>query len=87
MTSTLRRSRTARLSKSEKTAKNDAEGIHQIIDALQGGPMTTGKIRLHTGGMGRGRAERLLGRMLHAGTVAYEDIKVCGALSEIHGLQ
>lgn len=62
----------------QKNAQNDAEGIHKIIDALRGGPLTTSKVRRHAGGMGRDRAERLLGRMLDAGTVTCKDVIVRG---------
>jgi hypothetical protein len=62
----------------QRNAQNDAEGIHKIIDALRGGPLTTSKVRRHAGGMGRDRAERLLGRMLGAGTVTCSDVVVRG---------
>lgn len=62
----------------QKTAKNDAEGIQKIVEALRKRPLTTSKVRLHAGGMGRDRAARLLGQMLDDGIVTCRDVVVRG---------
>ena len=68
------------LTKNEaRNQANDAEGITLIVEALKShGPLTTRKVRQHAGGMGRDRADRLLGKLMTNGTVDCADVKVRG---------
>lgn len=58
---------------------NDAEGIRLIVEALKSqGPLTTRKVRDHAGGMGRDRADRLLGKLLTNDKVTSAEVRVRG---------
>ena len=68
-----------RLNRNEQlTAKRDREGIQEIIKALREGPATLRELRRRTGGMGKGRCEKLVYRLQADGHVQSEMVKVKG---------